>query len=107
MDARIDGRQTKKERIKDVRYQESSVTLDCAQEAAVKGHLFFCLYHNMKLIMPLFEVFSFAFSKLVKLYSKRLSHQLNFKLLTRPLFILKSLQLPLFVIYLLYITLLK
>ena len=41
MDARIDERQTKKERIKDVRYQESSVTLDCAQEAAVKGHLFF------------------------------------------------------------------
>ena len=41
MDARIDGRQTRKERIKDVRYQESSVTLDCAQEAAVKGHLFF------------------------------------------------------------------
>ena len=41
MDARIDERQTKKERIKDVRYQESPVTLDCAQEAAVKGHLFF------------------------------------------------------------------
>ena len=43
MDARIDGRQTRKERIKDVRYQESPVTLDCAQEAAVKGHLFFYL----------------------------------------------------------------
>ena len=43
MDARIDGRQTRKERIKDVRYQESSVTLDCAQEAAVKGRLFFDL----------------------------------------------------------------
>lgn len=56
MDARIDERQTKKERIKDVRYQESPVTLDCAQEAAVKGHLFFMIFLCADAAVPRFFI---------------------------------------------------
>ena len=65
MDARIDERQTKKERIKDVRYQESPVTLDCAQEAAVKGHLFFC---SISRGTRQCRVFLFLFKRYFKLH---------------------------------------